>query len=638
MEEVLTTYHFKLVDFVYEPGQYAIRGGIVDIFSYTSSEPYRIDFFGDEVESIRTFDVESQRSTGSLKRISIIPNVQWEKELGEKRVNFLEFIPSNTTIWLDDLDLIMHRIEEIHEKAGDEELEEFLAIPGNLKEKLMQHGVVEFTRPVLKTSATFTFNTIPQPPFQKDFNLLSSTLEQNIREKGIQNIILSESPQQLERLRAIFDEINPGVEYTEYNTTLHEGFTDEDLKLAIYTDHQIFERYHKFRLHDRFTKKEALSVKELSGLQPGDYVVHVDHGIGKFGGLETIDVSGRKQEAIRLVYRDNDVLYVNIHSLHKISKYKGKEGQEPRIYKLGTGAWQKLKQKTKSRVKDIAAELIALYAKRRGQKGFSFSPDTYLQRELEASFIYEDTPDQEKATADTKKGMEASFPMDRLICGDVGFGKTEIAIRAAFKAVTDGKQVAVLVPTTVLAFQHFNTFTRRLKEFPCTVDYISRFRTAAEQTKIKKELKAGKIDILIGTHKLVSESIQFRDLGLLIIDEEQKFGVGVKEKLKQFKLNVDSLTLTATPIPRTLQFSLMGARDLSIINTPPPNRHPIITELHPFNEEIIREAIVYEVSRGGQVFFIHNRVQNILEVQDMVNKLVPDVRYGRRWTGRPWKR
>jgi transcription-repair coupling factor (superfamily II helicase) len=408
--------------------------------------------------------------------------------------------------------------------------------------------------------------------------------------------------------------------------TLHEGFTDHDLQVAVFTDHQIFDRYHKFRLHDRFTKKEALSIKELSGLNPGDYVVHVDHGIGKFGGLERIDVNGRKQEAVRLVYKDNDVLYVNIHSLHKISKYKGKEGQAPRVYKLGTGAWQKLKQKTKSKVKDIAGELIALYAKRREQKGFAFSPDTYLQKELEASFIYEDTPDQLKATNDFKGGMEAEFPMDRLVCGDVGFGKTEVAIRAAFKAVSDSKQVAVLVPTTVLAFQHFNTFKNRLKEFPCTVDYLSRFRTAAEQTAILKRLKEGSLDIIIGTHKLVGQQVKFKDLGLLIIDEEQKFGVGVKEKLKQIKLNVDTLTLTATPIPRTLQFSLMGARDLSIINTPPPNRHPIITELHPFNEEIIREAIGYEVMRGGQVFFIHNRVQNIAEVKQLVDKLVPDVR------------
>ncbi len=633
LEEVLETYNFQLVDFVYEPGQYAIRGGIADIFSFSSSQPYRVDFFGDEVDSIRLFDVESQRSSDQLKRVSVIPNVQWEKDLGEKRVSFLEYIPSNTTIWLDDLELILQRIEEVYEKTeiddtGDDSLvkDELLVREPVLRKHLLEHDRVEFTRPVLPAAAnSWQFNTEPQPPFNKDFELLAKMLNDNSG-NGIQNFILSESKGQHERLRAIFDEINPGLQYEEGVTTLHEGFTDQDLGVAIYTDHQIFDRYHKFKLHDRFTKKEALSVKELSGLHPGDYVVHVDHGIGKFGGLERIDVNGKKQEAVRLVYKDNDVLFVNIHSLHKISKYKGKEGQSPRVYKLGTGAWQKLKQKTKSKVKDIAGELISLYAKRREQKGFSFSADTYLQKELEASFIYEDTPDQDKATKDFKTGMEAEFPMDRLICGDVGFGKTEVAIRAAFKAVSDSKQVAVLVPTTVLAFQHFNTFKNRLKDFPCSVDYISRFRTAGEQTQILKRLKEGSLDIIIGTHKLVGQQVKFKDLGLLIIDEEQKFGVSVKEKLKQIKLNVDTLTLTATPIPRTLQFSLMGARDLSIINTPPPNRHPIITELHPFNEEIIREAIEYEVSRGGQVFFIHNRVQNIGEVKEMVDKLVPHVR------------
>ncbi|MDF1570774.1 MAG: transcription-repair coupling factor [Bacteroidales bacterium] len=679
LEEVLNTYHFQLVDFVYEPGQYAIRGGIADVFSYASSQPCRIDFFGDEVDSIRLFDVETQRSQEQMKRISIIPNVQWEQEMGDKRVSFLEFIPSNTTIWLDDLELVLDHIRDIWEKttigaegrptgipqkSGAEERREkkergldrggqsamppsqddsvysertadgshpglkeaFLVREDLIREKLEDHARIEFTRPVLPAPAQeWKFSTTPQPPFNKDFGLLARILHENNR-NGLHNYILSESSSQLERLRAIFDEVHPGLAYTEGTTTVHEGFTDHDLRVAIYTDHQIFDRYHKFRLHDRFTKKEALSVKELSGLMPGDYVVHVDHGIGKFGGLERIDVNGRRQEAVRLVYKDNDVLFVNIHSLHKISKYKGKEGHAPRVYKLGTGAWQKLKQKTKSKVKDIATELIALYARRREQKGFAFSPDTYLQRELEASFIYEDTPDQEKATRDFKSGMEAEFPMDRLICGDVGFGKTEVAIRAAFKALSDSKQVAVLVPTTVLAFQHYNTFKNRLKDFPCTVDYISRFRTAGEQTNIVKRLKEGSLDILIGTHKLVSQQVKFRDLGLLIIDEEQKFGVSVKEKLKQIKLNVDTLTLTATPIPRTLQFSLMGARDLSIINTPPPNRHPIITELHPFNEEIIREAIEYEVSRGGQVFFIHNRVQNIVEVKQMVDALVPGIR------------
>ncbi len=633
LKEVLETYHFQLVDFVYEPGQYAIRGGIADIFSYSSSRPCRIDFFGDEVDTIRFFDIESQRSEEQIKKVFVIPNIQWERELGDKRVSFPEFIPSNTTVWLDDLELISHQMKEIYDKAdagGKANLplpkEELLTSGTIIREQLQEFCRVEFTRPVLThAAATWQFNTVPQPPFNKDFSLLAQVLTKNC-DAGIKNFILSDSNGQLERIRSIFDEINPGLPYEVGNHTLHEGFTDHDLRVAVYTDHQVFDRYHKFRLHDRFTRKEALSVKELSGLHPGDYVVHVDHGIGMFGGLERIEINGKKQETVRLVYKDNDVLFVNIHSLHKISKYKGREGQVPRVYKLGTGAWQKLKQKTKSKIKDIAGELIALYARRREQKGFAFTPDTYLQRELEASFIYEDTPDQLKATNNTKRDMEAEFPMDRLVCGDVGFGKTEVAIRAAFKAATDGKQVAVLVPTTVLAFQHYNTFSSRLKEFPCTVDYLSRFRTAAEQTRIRRQLKEGSLDIIIGTHKLVSQSIQFNDLGLLIIDEEQKFGVAVKEKLKQTKLNVDTLTLTATPIPRTLQFSLMGARDLSIINTPPPNRHPIITELHPFNEELIKEAIEYEVSRGGQVFFIHNRVHNIGEVKEMVDKLVPDVR------------
>ncbi len=632
LEEVMETYKFSLVDFVYEPGQYAIRGGIVDIFSYASSMPYRIDFFGNEVDSIRTFDVETQRSLNELKRVAVIPNVQWEKELGEKRVSFLEYIPSNTTIWLEDAALILGKIEEVYDNtefSSESDLslskEELLIDAKTLEAQFEEFRRMVFSRYTnRKPEKVWQFNTAPQTPFNKDFELLAAELIRN--QESYTNYILSENQGQLERLKAIFEEINPDVVYTESTTTLHQGFSDTDLKVAIYTDHQIFDRYHKFKLQDQFTKKEALSIKELSNLNPGDYVVHIDHGIGKFGGLESIDINGNRQEAVCLVYRDNDVLYVNIHSLHKISKYKGKEGQEPKIYKLGTGAWQKLKQKTKSKVKDIAGELIQLYARRREQKGFAFSPDTYLQRELESSFIYEDTPDQEKATSDFKSGMEAEFPMDRLICGDVGFGKTEVAIRAAFKAVSDSKQVAVLVPTTVLAFQHFNTFSGRLKNFPCSVDYISRFRTAAEQTQILKKLREGSLDIIIGTHKLVSEKVKFKDLGLLIIDEEQKFGVSVKEKLKQIKLNVDTLTLTATPIPRTLQFSLMGARDLSIINTPPPNRHPIITEVHTFNEAIIKEAIEYEISRGGQIFFIHNRVQNIAELKEIIDKLVPGIR------------
>ncbi len=633
LEEVLRAYDFQLMDFVYEPGQYSIRGGIVDVFSYASTHPCRIDFFDDEVDSIRIFDTDSQRSLETVKKVNIIPNIQWEHERGEKRISFLDYIPSGSTLWIENPGLITDQVQSLYDKtefdAEDEnsiKKERFL-IPGTrIREQMERFRQVVFGVHMNQADEqTWHFNTSPQPAFNKNFELLVSSMEEHSAE-GFTNYILSENEKQLERLRAIFTEINPELEYEAICQTIHEGFIDQDLKKAFYTDHQIFERYHKFRFQDRFSRKESLSAKELIGLNPGDYVVHVDHGIGIFGGLEKIEVNGKIQESIKLVYKDKDVLYVNIHSLHRITKYKGKDTGPPKIYKLGSGAWQKLKNNTKKKVQDIARELILLYAKRKDQEGFAFTPDTYLQQELESSFIYEDTPDQLKATEDVKAGMEAKFPMDRLVCGDVGFGKTEVAIRAAFKAVTDSKQVAVLVPTTVLAFQHFNTFRDRLKGFPCTVDYISRFRTAAEQREIVKKLKEGKIDILIGTHKLVGKEIEFKDLGLLIIDEEQKFGVGVKEKLKQMKLNVDSLTLTATPIPRTLQFSLMGSRDLSIINTPPPNRHPIITELHPFSEDIIREAIEYEVSRGGQVFLIHNRVQNIMEIKEIVDRVLPDVR------------
>ncbi|MBE9518164.1 MAG: DEAD/DEAH box helicase, partial [Bacteroidetes bacterium] len=633
LEEILQTYDFRLVDFVYEPGQFSIRGGIVDVFSYASSHPCRIDFFDDEVDSIRIFDTDTQRSLETVKKVNIIPNIQWEHEMGEQRISFLDFIPSNTTLWLDNPGLISDQVQSLYDKTdfhtedGQSITKERFLIPGTLiGEQMKQFRQVVFGVHLNQATAfTWRFNTSPQPAFHKNFDLLVANMKEQSA-AGFSNNILSDNAKQLERLRAIFSEIDPELQYEAICQTLHEGFTDHDLRQSFYTDHQIFERYHKFRFHDRFSKKESVSVKELIGLNPGDYVVHVDHGIGIFGGLEKIDVNGKIQEAIKLVYKDQDVLYVNIHSLHRITKYKGKDTGPPKIYKLGSGAWQKLKSNTKKKVQDIARELILLYARRKDQEGFSFSADTYLQQELESSFIYEDTPDQLKATADVKEGMEALFPMDRLICGDVGFGKTEVAIRAAFKAVTDSKQVAILVPTTVLAFQHYNTFRDRLKGMPCTVDYLSRFRSTADQRKILSKLKEGKIDIVIGTHKLVGKEIEFKDLGLLIIDEEQKFGVSVKEKLKQLKLNVDTLTLTATPIPRTLQFSLMGSRDLSIINTPPPNRHPIITELHPFNEELIKEAIEYEVSRGGQVFFIHNRVQNIMEIKEIVDRVVPGIR------------
>jgi len=633
LEEVLQTYDFQLVDFVHEPGQYAIRGGITDIFSYASSHPCRIDFFDDEVDSIRIFDTDTQRSLETVKKVNIIPNIQWETEMGETRISFLEYIPQGTTLWLDNPDLVTEHIDTLYNRTeldseSDRKIDKalFLKTGSEIRSQMDQFPQLIFgisNRD--KEQTAWHFSTSPQPAFHKNFELLTTHLKER-SDEGYSMLILSDNEKQLERLRAIFDEIDPELQYGTLSQTIHEGYTDHDLKKSFYTDHQIFERYHKFRFHDRFSKKESVSVKELIGLNPGDYVVHVDHGIGIFGGLEKIDVNGKIQEAIKLVYKDKDVLYVNIHSLHRITKYKGKDTGPPKIYKLGTGAWQKLKSNTKKKVQDIARELILLYARRKDQEGFSFSADTYLQQELESSFIYEDTPDQLKACEDVKAGMEALFPMDRLVCGDVGFGKTEVAIRAAFKAVTDSKQVAVLVPTTVLAFQHHNTFRERLKGLPCSVDYLSRFRSPADQRKIVSNLKEGKIDILIGTHKLVGKEIEFKDLGLLIIDEEQKFGVGVKEKLKQLKLNVDTLTLTATPIPRTLQFSLMGSRDLSIINTPPPNRHPIITELHSFNEEIIKEAIEYEVSRGGQVFFIHNRVQNITEIKEIVDRVVPAIR------------
>jgi transcription-repair coupling factor (superfamily II helicase) len=633
LEELLQTYGFQLVDFVYEPGQYAIRGGIADIFSYASTHPCRLDFFGDEVESIRIFDTDSQRSLEKVKKVAVIPNIQWETERGEKRISFLEYIPPGTILWVDHPEVLTDQIETLYHRTDlvpgeDREADKakFLVTGEKIRQQMARFPQMIFGIAAHgKGQKTWHFNTSPQPAFQKNFELLVSHLSSRSAE-SYTNVILSENEKQLERLQAIFHEIDPELQYRPVAETLHEGFADHDLKLAFYTDHQIFERYHKFRFHDRFSKKESVSVKELIGLNPGDYVVHVDHGIGIFGGLEKIEVNGKIQEAVKLVYRDQDVLYVNIHSLHRITKYRGKDTEAPKIYKLGTGAWQKLKNSTKKKVQDIARELILLYARRKEQKGFSFSADTYLQQELESSFIYEDTPDQLKATEDVKAGMEAAYPMDRLICGDVGFGKTEVAIRAAFKAATDGKQVAVLVPTTVLAFQHYNTFRDRLREFPVTVDYLSRFRSPKDQRRILADLKEGRIDILIGTHKLVGKDVLFRDLGLLIIDEEQKFGVRIKEKLKELKLNVDTLTLTATPIPRTLQFSLMGSRDLSVINTPPPNRHPIITELHTFNEEIIQEAIEYEVSRGGQVFFIHNRVQNITEIKEIVDRVVPGVR------------
>jgi transcription-repair coupling factor (superfamily II helicase) len=632
LEEMLQEYNFDRVDFVYEPGQYAIRGSIADVFSYSADLPYRIDFFGEEVETLRSFNTDDQLSVSIHKQISLIPNIQ-DISIEEITDSFTDFLPPSTVIWAEDAVFIREKINNIYflteqrEEDGEASGKKDLVMTGNrFFDHCSKFRFAEFGKQTMFTpDVTFTFNTEPQPFFNKNFELLSGKLLSNVSD-GYETFIISESESQIERLREIFSEINPAVQFTPFLLNLHSGFSDHDLKISVFTDHQIFDRYHKFRIRGYFTKKESISVKELTGLNPGDYVVHIDHGIGKFGGLEKIEVNGKIQEAIKLVYRDNDILYVGIHSLHRISKYKGKDNAEPKIYKLGSGAWQKLKQSTKARVKDIAKDLILLYAKRMGSGGYSFTPDSYLQRELEASFIYEDTPDQLTASEAVKKDMEAGHPMDRLICGDVGFGKTEIAIRAAFKAATDSKQTAVLVPTTILALQHYKTFTSRLKEFPCNIEYLSRHKKAADQKRIIEELSEGKIDIIIGTHKLVGKDVKFRDLGLLIIDEEQRFGVSVKEKLKKIKANVDTLTLTATPIPRTLQFSLMGARDLSIINTPPPNRMPIVTELYGYNEEIIKEGIEYEVSRNGQVFFIHNRVENIRQIQAQINRICPNVK------------
>ncbi|MBO0342377.1 transcription-repair coupling factor [Flagellimonas profundi] len=641
LNEVLFEYQFKRVDFVTEPGEFSVRGGIVDVFSFSHDEPYRIEFFGDEVDSIRTFDVETQLSTDKVKKITIIPNVE-NKFTEEIRESFLKYISAKTVVFAKNPALIYDRIDSFFEKAEEsfaklsEEIKhakpkELFLDSASLKEQLQDYLCIEIgvSSETLKQvqGDEIQFNIKPQPSFNKKFDLLIENLNDN-RDAGYSNYIFCSTEQQAKRFHDIFDEVDETVHYQTIIFPLYQGFVDQDLKIACYTDHQIFERYHKFHLKNGYAKKQAITLKELNKLEIGDYVTHIDHGIGKFGGLQKIDVEGKKQEAIKLIYGDRDILYVSIHSLHKISKYNGKDGAPPKIFKLGSAAWKKLKQKTKARVKKIAFDLIKVYAKRRLEKGFQYAPDSYLQHELEASFLYEDTPDQEKSTQDVKKDMESERPMDRLICGDVGFGKTEVAIRAAFKAVDNGKQVAILVPTTILAFQHNRTFKERLKEMPVSVDYLNRFRTAKEKKDVLERLASGKIDIIIGTHQLVNKNVKFKDLGLLIVDEEQKFGVSVKEKLRSIKENVDVLTLTATPIPRTLQFSLMAARDLSVINTPPPNRYPIESQVIRLNEDIIRDAVSYEIQRGGQVFFIHNRIENIKEVAGMIQRLVPDAKIG----------
>ena len=684
---------FDRTDFVYEPGQFALRGGILDIYSFGNEKPYRVELFGNDVDSIRIFDPETQMSERKLLQVNIIPNVDNRSDSSEK-ISLLEFIPEGTVIWMqdwiftrerlalqeEDLGLFLDSIRAAKESeaarqedarrqeevrftgkarpprastSGDDDedklekrevsVDEFVTAQ-QIEEQLAKFHLVEFgpsagghlpsgLNPALPDNRTsdvpfiLEFHTRPQPTFNRQFDLLIRDLK-SWEAKKYTLCLFAENPRQLERLRTIFEDLHAAITFTPVPHSIHEGFIDEDLKIVCYTDHQIFQRYHKYKVKQAYNKNKAITLRTLRELQPGDYVTHIDHGVGVYSGLQKIEANGRLQEAVRIIYKDSDILYVNINSLHKISKYTGKEGTVPKVNKLGSDAWQKLKEKTKTRVKEIAFDLIRLYAQRKAEKGFAFSPDNYMQTELEASFIYEDTPDQGSATADVKKDMESASPMDRLVCGDVGFGKTEIAIRAAFKACCDNKQAAVLVPTTILAFQHYKTFSERLKDFPVQVDFINRFKSAKEKKETLKRLEEGKINIIIGTHALLGKDVKFKDLGLLVIDEEQKFGVAAKEKIKTLRTHVDCLTLTATPIPRTLHFSLMGARDLSIINTPPPNRQPIQTELHGYNEDFIRDAIYYETERGGQVFFIYNRVQGLAEMAAIIQGLCPDLSIG----------
>ncbi|MFN3403335.1 MAG: transcription-repair coupling factor [Cytophagaceae bacterium] len=640
--ELLQEYEFERTDFVYEPGQFSVRGGIIDVFSYSHDFPFRLELFGDEIESIRTFDPNSQLSVDSRKNISIVPNIQ-TRLMQESREALLDFIPETTRLWFKDFQMTLDLLDKYYSKAEgafDQIMQEsggsrVISKPEDLFENSQsfeklatRFDILEFgSRYYFKSSEGIAFSSNVQPSFNKEFNLLVDNLNE-YQSKGYNNVIAADSPNQIERLNTIFTEVDRFLKFQPLNISLRQGFVDHNLKLVCYTDHQIFERYLRYKTKERFSKSKALTLKELRSLQPGDYVVHADYGIGRFAGMEKVDVGGRQQEAIRLVYRDDDLLYVSIHALHKISKYSGKEGGPPAMSKLGSGDWDSKKKKVKKQVKDIAKELINLYAKRKAAPGFAFGKDNFLQAELESSFIYEDTPDQAKATSNVKEDMEKPHPMDRLVCGDVGFGKTEVAIRAAFKAAVNGKQVAVLVPTTILAMQHYKTFSERLKGFPVLVEYINRFKSAQQIKETLKRVEEGKTTILIGTHKIISKEVKFKDLGLLIIDEEQKFGVKVKDRLKEYKVNVDTLTLTATPIPRTLHFSLMGARDLSIIATAPPNRQPVTTEIHVFNEEIIRDAVSAELRRNGQVFMVHNRVKDIEEVADVIKRLVPDAKIG----------
>ena len=654
VQETLTTFGFKRVDYVYEPGQFAVRGSILDVYSFSCELPYRIDFFGDEVDSIRIFEVQSQLSKTKLQQISIVPELNAQCSMLNEHESFLSFLPKETLLVMRDPTFVSESIQQIWNSgiSSQATIAELAEGKDNnqqinlsrekilLEPQLFNNELFSFRRIELETnfpsvsgrglgesSVVISFHTHPQPVFHKNFNLVFRSFKKYI-EDGYQLYILADSQKQIARLESIFQDQQTGITFTPVDRTIHAGFVDDDLKLCFFTDHQIFDRYHKYNLRSEQTRngKVALTLKELQQFEIGDYVVHLDHGVGKFGGLVRIPNGDKMQEVIKIIYNHDDVVFVSIHALHKVSKYKGKEGEPPRISTLGTGAWERMKERTKTKIKDIARDLIKLYSRRREEKGFSFSPDSFMQHELEASFLYEDTPDQLKATHEVKADMERARPMDRLVCGDVGFGKTEVAIRAAFKACVDNKQVAVLVPTTVLAYQHFRTFSSRLKDFPVKVEYLSRARTVAQTKEILDSLKNGTINIIVGTHKLIGKTVKFKDLGLLIIDEEQKFGVSTKEKLRQMKTNVDTLTLTATPIPRTLQFSLMGARDLSVIQTPPPNRYPIQTQLCTFNSEIIAEAINFEMSRNGQVFFVNNRISNLPDLEVLVHKYVPDAR------------
>ena len=633
LEQALVDASFTRVDFVYEPGQYSVRGGIVDVFSYSESKPYRLDFFGDEVDSIRRFNISSQLSSDRLERVEIIPDLNAGTPAAAK-VSFARFAGAEASWWFYDADFVLRRVNDIRRRTlsdmeHPDEIDSLLTSRNSLVADLSGSRIflLRDNLPERPAAATVKFATSPQPKFNKNFEMLADDMIRGAL-RGYDTYILSENKAQVERLENIFHQIGRGQAVVRsLSTTLHEGFVDNDLKLCLYTDHQIFDRYQRYRINGEIRRDEQMTVAELNQLRPGDYVVHIDHGVGRFDGLVKIAAGdGRMQEAIKLVYKDGDVLFVNVHSLHRISRYKSGDGEPPKVYKLGNGAWQKLKNATKKAVKDISRELIALYAKRKASKGYAFSHDSYLQHELEASFRWEDTPDQQSATAAVKKDMESDQPMDRLVCGDVGFGKTEVAIRAAFKAAVDGKQVAVLVPTTILALQHYRSFTERLRDFPVRVEYINRTKSAKEVSQIREDLASGRIDILIGTHKMLGKQIVFRDLGLLIIDEEQKFGVAAKEKLTEMSVSVDTLTLTATPIPRTLQFSLMGSRDLSVISTPPPNRQPILTESHVFSEEIIRDAVEAELARGGQVYFVHNRVEDLPALQGLITRLCPKAR------------